>query len=367
MKKFVDLNFVVHPQGQSINDTIQRYSESVHYLSFLKNWFEVEMVMHGDEEQVIIDGVQYTSISSTDGFWNTFSSTIQYLKSIQPDYILVQGLVFPIQVIALKRARPKAAKIMVQHHGGVPFQNPLKQFLQKWADRCIDAYLFTSIGNATPWLEKRVIGSVDKCKQVLEASTHMQMLDKKESIAKTGMQGLPNFLWVGRLDANKDPLTVLNAFAQYLENNGKGQLYMIFQTNDMLPQVQQLTDNNVMLKEKVKLVGEVRHSDLAYWFSAADYYVSGSHYEGSGYALIESMACGCTPIVTAIPSFKAIIENCTNAYLYNPGEAEGLYNILQSLPDIKETEDRGTIVRHFATQLSFKAIADSIYKVCNSL
>lgn len=366
MKKFIDLNFVVHPTGQSISYTIQRYSESVHYLSFLKNWFDVEMVMHGDDEQVTIDGVRYTSLKSAGGFSNTFSSAIDYLKSARPDYVLVQGLVFPVQVIALRRALPKV-KIIAQHHGGVPFQNPLKRLLQKWADRCIDAYLFTASGNAAPWVNKGVINTIDKCKQVLEASTHMQMLGRNESLAKTGMGSSINFLWVGRLDANKDPLTVLKAFAKYFEDSGEGTFYMIFQTDDILQDVQRFIDNNPLLKERVKLIGVVPHSVLPYWYSAADYYISGSHYEGSGYALIESMACGCVPVVTAIPSFKAIAGNCPGAVFYKPGDYDGLYTILKSLQGVKETGNRSAIVNYFARQLSFKAIAESIYKVCDSL
>ena len=42
------------------------------------------------------------------------------------------------------------------------------------------------------------------------------------------------------------------------------------------------------------------------YYAAADVFVSGSHSEGSGYALIEAMSAGVVPVVTDIPSFRAI-------------------------------------------------------------
>jgi hypothetical protein len=56
----------------------------------------------------------------------------------------------------------------------------------------------------------------------------------------------------------------------------------------------------------VRLAGEVAHDRIAAFLSAADIFVVGSHHEGSGYALMEALACGTTPVVTDIPAFRAL-------------------------------------------------------------
>ena len=39
---------------------------------------------------------------------------------------------------------------------------------------------------------------------------------------------------------------------------------------------------------------------------AADLFVLGSHREGSGYSLIEALACGLPPVVTDIHAFRTL-------------------------------------------------------------
>lgn len=321
------------------------------------------MVMHGRKEQVIVDGVTYTSLQAS----KDFSETINYIQSLQPVYVLVQGLVFPRQVIQLRKALGAAVKILVQHHGGISFRNPYKRYLQKKADACTDAYLFTARANADAWIKQGVIRDARKCFEVLEASTTFTMQEAQAGRERTGIAEGLSFLWVGRLDENKDPLCVLRAFVAYFEAGGQGRLYMIYQTEDLLPQVQALIQRTPALQQRVALVGKVPHEELEYWYSAADYYVSGSYYEGSGYALIEGMACGCVPLVTDIPSFRAIAGNCAPAHLYAPGDKEALYRVLKSLPASVAPATRQQVRDYFSRHLSFAAIADSIYNVCTRL
>jgi len=92
---------------------------------------------------------------------------------------------------------------------------------------------------------------------------------------------------VGRLNYNKDPLNVVRAFLKYAQIKREARLYMIYHTDELLPHINELLANNDSASNTIKLVGQVPHDDLQYWFNSADFLLSGSHYEGSGTAVCE--------------------------------------------------------------------------------
>jgi glycosyltransferase involved in cell wall biosynthesis len=87
---------------------------------------------------------------------------------------------------------------------------------------------------------------------------------------------------------------------------------------------------------------------------AADVFVSGSHAEGSGYALLEALACGVTPVVTDIPSFRALTDGGRIGKLWPCGDATGLAEALVTAASsrIGSVQVRG----HFDAALSFAAV-----------
>jgi glycosyltransferase involved in cell wall biosynthesis len=61
------------------------------------------------------------------------------------------------------------------------------------------------------------------------------------------------------------------------------------------------------LRERVTLLGAKPRAEMELYYRAADLYVQTSRREGSGYALLEAMACGVAPIVSSIPAARRII------------------------------------------------------------
>ena len=142
---------------------------------------------------------------------------------------------------------------------------------------------------------------------------------------------------------------------------------MIYQTNDLLDEVSQIIRNNYVLKDAVILKGKIERTQLAYWYSAADYFVSGSHSDGSGYALIEAMGCGCIPIVTNIPSFRKITDQGKAGFLFEPGNPASLSEMLFGLNSIPKDELIEKVLLQFKNELSFEAIARQLVKACTFL
>src|SRR5262249_4589937 len=160
-----------------------------------------------------------------------------------------------------------------------------------------DAFLFAANEHAGRWRDAGFIAQGQRTYQVMESSTHMEPIARAEARARSGLSGSPALLWVGRLNPNKDPLTVVDAFESALASVPGATLTMVFGTSELIGEVRARIDRSALLRERVHLAGTVARDRLPAFFSAADLFIVGSHHEGSGYALIEALACGATPVV----------------------------------------------------------------------
>jgi glycosyltransferase involved in cell wall biosynthesis len=82
--------------------------------------------------------------------------------------------------------------------------------------------------------------------------------------------------------------------------------------------------------------------------------VSGSHHEGSGYALIEAIACGVTPCVTDIPAFRALSGSC--GVLWRPGDPDACAVAIRQAAALTAPAHRKSVRAHFDDRLSWRVI-----------
>ncbi|MGZ3872066.1 MAG: glycosyltransferase family 4 protein [Mucilaginibacter sp.] len=289
----------------------------------------------------------------------------RFVKRLDPDVVIVQGLHYPLQVIQLRLALKSKIRIIAHHHAELPFAG-IKKYAQRLADRYIDAYLFASFNIGREWVKKGNLAFPEKIHEVMEVSSNFHPLDKACAKQQTNVSGEVVFLWVGRLNQNKDPLTVVRAFLKYLEVNPGARLYMIYHTAELLGEITTVLNNDPS-KDSVILKGQVPHDELLYWFNSADFFISGSHYEGSGTAVCEAMSCGCIPIVTAIFSFNTITDNGRCGLLYEPGDENGLLAALTQTRSLNVQEKQLHALNQFRDRLSFPAIANKIHQIALSL
>ncbi|HTD40047.1 MAG TPA: glycosyltransferase family 4 protein [Mucilaginibacter sp.] len=287
------------------------------------------------------------------------------VKSFSPDIVFLQGLHKPFQFIQLGVRLSKKTRVIAQHHAEKPLTG-FKKILQRIADKYIDAYLFASHSMGVDWVKKGNISSSDKIHEVMEVSSIFSPMNKAEAKQKTGVPDGIIFLWVGRLNDNKDPLTVLSAFLKFAEVAQGAHLYMVYHTEELLNEIKELLNNSVQ-KQAVTLIGKVPHDELQYWFNSADIILSGSHYEGSGTAVCEAMSCGCMPIVTDIDSFRMITNNGKCGFLYEAGNEAALLSTLHQIDKIDLAEKQKASLEYFRSKLSFEAIAKRIQEIAESL
>jgi len=364
----IELNYHCHDTAQ-VDKVVQLHWPSSGYLHLLKNQATVLLVKHLQHKgHQVIDGVPYHFFNNKNRFWYIPFVTHRFIKRQQPDIVLVQGLVFPLQVIVLKWLLGKRTLLVSQHHGEQPWRG-IKGWFQRRADKCIAAYTFTALDNAVPWLKAGIIAHQNKCVEVLEAAPDIEKQDRETAKQKNGVTGNPSFLWVGRLNSNKDPITVLSAFQDYLAYQPAACLYMLYHQagSECEQAVRAMLQNNPLLAGAVKLIGEVDKTEMAWWYSATDFYITASHREGSGYALLEAMHCGCIPIVTNIPTFLKITAGGKWGFLYKPGSPEDLLRQLLLLQRIDKIAFSADIIAYAHQQLTHQSIAHDVYALCEQL
>jgi len=293
------------------------------------------------------------------------------VSACAPDIVHLNGFDAPDVARGLRRVLPSSVPIVMQHHGGLPPRrfSPLARSVRRTTEQA-DAFLFTSLEQSRAWAERGYLPSGAAVFDVLEASTRIRPVAQVEAREKTGMHGTPAVLWVGHLDANKDPLTILAGFERALESLPDATLTMLFGSEDLIADVRRRTAASERLLGRVRLVGAVPLAQMADWYSAADLFVLGSHHEGSGYAVIEACACGAVPVVTDIAPFRAITGDGAIGHHWRVGDAEscasGLVRAAAQLGD----PSRRVVLDHFGASLSWEAVggrAREIYEAVIAL
>lgn len=365
--QLIDVTFYAVDNFSSGKDLLQAFLPSHGYAAHLPAGTKVQFIhLASHNETLHYNGIKHVLFKGRNHFGYISFTTLRYIKRQRPQVVLLQGLGFPIQAIMLRLWLGRKVIILAQHHAERPYRG-IKKLFQQVADKCITAYLFTARKNAQEWFDEHIITNTAKYNQLLELSTYFTPVNKQEARALLNMSDADIFLWVGRLEKNKDPLTVLRGFEKYITVNNNAVLYMVYQQDNLLANVKAILQANPALRQKVVLAGKKNRDELPAWFSAADYYLSGSHREGSGTALIEAMACGCIPVVTDIAAFNAITFDGSFGLRYTAGDADSLFNTLCMLSSINKQYMSASIMRHFEEQLSFKAIANRLTSICTKL
>ena len=373
------LNYWFEPKMASTGDlletyyTLARWAQAVHAEGAEVTVFQ----RFGRDERSVQDGVSYTL---TKDIWSprlhkwqipwslhrAVQSQCFQNSAARPTAVHFNGLHFPVQLWALRTVLPRRVPIVVQHHAEKP-AGGLRRQLQRRCLRAADGFFFSASEQASPWIGNGLILGSQRVYQVMEGSTDFCRRPRPPARAETGITGDPVVLWVGRLISLKDPLTVLDGFEQVLQQAPDARLHMVYTEDDLLPEVRHRITESTSLSGAVRLWGSVPHAALESFFNSADYFVLGSHYEGSGYSLAEALACGVVPVVTDIPSFRVLTDGGRIGACWTPGDGSAFaaaFRRVSSQPIRTLSDDA---VAFFDQNLSFRAIARRAVKAYREL
>ena len=314
------------------------------------------------EAQSDRDGVTYYFVNDAQQPWlSTTAAPAEFVAAIarqEADVIHVNGLIFPELIAAIRKACGSKTVIVAQHHGGeypIRGSGPIGLWQRRnWRNglAAADALSFTAREQANAWQE--VIGS-QKILEIIEAGTTLRSVDRERARAAIGVSGDPLILWVGRLTTNKDPLTVLDGLEQAMPQLASARVVMVFGDDTLIDAVDARVRSSPPLRDRVVLAGRVSRDELPNYYSAGDVFVSGSHFEGSGYALIEAMSAGLVPVITDIPSFRVIAGD--SGARWTAGDAGSFARVLLEVCSGDLAEQRARVMDQYNRALRWEAIA----------
>lgn len=278
--------------------------------------------------------------------------------SLKADMLHVHGLNFPGETARLALSNP-GLPILAQDHANRP-PGILRRMWYRRGYAALSGVAFTALSQAQCYIEKKLFPWGLHIFEIPESSSHFSAGDRIEARRITGLAGSPCIIWVGHLNDNKDPLSVVDGIERALQWLPDLQLWLVFATAPLLRAVQRRIRRSPELSSRIHLVGRVPHERIELMLRAADIYVAGSHSEGSGYALIEALACGVSPVVTDIPSFRVLTANGRIGRLWPCGEPQKLADALRSIWSEPRQLLSDAVLSHFNRELSFPAVGKAL-------
>jgi glycosyltransferase involved in cell wall biosynthesis len=276
------------------------------------------------------------------------------VRRLAPDVLHVHGLHFARDVVSLAAAAP-GVPILLQDHASRP-PRPWRRAAWRRGFAAASGIAFCALDQARPFAAAGLLSPHTQVYEIPESTSRFEPGGQGLARRSSGLSGDPLLLWVGHLDANKDPLTVLEGVSRAARVLPRLELCCCYGAAPLLRAVRRRIEEDPFLRGRVHLLGRVPHSQVEQLMRAADMFVSASHREGSGYSLIESLACGLPPVVTDIPSFRSLTGAGSVGALWPCGEAAALCDALLSVAAQPREQARAAARARFEGELSFAAV-----------
>ncbi|MBI4477393.1 MAG: glycosyltransferase family 4 protein [Acidobacteria bacterium] len=355
--RIAQVNYAVDPNIRDPDLWLERCPTLVRWASSLVDAGADAVLVaqrFGRDAEFERDGVQYV-FRAEHGLRSRWPAACANLHAAVgtwgPHVAHVNGLIFPVRTFRLRRALPPDTAIVLQDHGGV--SRPRTSW--RAGLRAADAVFFTALPQAAIW---RLQSGDPLIFEIPEAGCDLESIPQAVARERSGVRGRPAVVCVGRLNETKDPVTVLEGFRLAAADLPDARLTFIYSSDELLSELRRRVEATGSLRTRVTFRGEVPHGLMVEYLSAADLFVLGSRREGSGYALMEALACGNVPVVTDIPSFRAITLDGSLGVLWRPGYPRACAAALLDAVQRDLTGARASIRERFMAEYGWKAVGE---------
>src|SRR5438445_544573 len=101
MPLLIDLNFHSNTETTDVREIIRKQEPALLFSKYMEN--SISFLKHAQINECInFENVEYTFFKKRNGLFSFPIKTIYYLRKHQPKIVLVQGFVFPIQLLLLR-------------------------------------------------------------------------------------------------------------------------------------------------------------------------------------------------------------------------------------------------------------------------
>jgi glycosyltransferase involved in cell wall biosynthesis len=296
----------------------------------------------------------FVAIPASGGTLTRTAAFARLMQKLSPEVAHVHGLGFPREVLELRALAPRLPILAQDHADRVPRFWRHSSWRRALAECAAVAFCAREQANA--FRRAGLLAPHTQVFEIPESTSEFMPGDQAEARATSGIGGDPCLLWIAHLDANKDPLTVLDAVSRVAAELPGVKLWCCFGSAPLREVVEARIAHDARLQGRVQLLGCVPHEREQTLMRAADMFVLGSHREGSSFSLIEALATGLTPVVTDIPSLRVLTGHGAVGELWACGDAAACAQALLKAAAKRSAGGRAAVRAHFDATLSQRAL-----------
>lgn len=289
---------------------------------------------------------------------------VDLVAALAPDVVHFHGTTLHLNLALLaRRLRPETA-LVLHHHGGALAGKGWTRRLQRRGLRRVARLLVTARAHAEPFVAAGALSGAQVV-ELPETSSTLRWRPRAEARRETGMEGDPVCLCAARLHPVKDPFTVLRGFERIAAARPGARLYLCYLSAELGGEVRGWMAARPPLAARIELRGRLPAAEMEAVFNSADFLLQASRREWSGIAVIDAMACGVVPVVTDIPSLRALTGE--HGLLFPVGDAEALARRVLELTDDDLAARSRAVRRRFDDELAFPRLARRLEEIYGEL
>ena len=268
---------------------------------------------------------------------------LRYIWKSNPDIIFVSQGYYNLMVLALKRLGFISTKVVIRDNNMPSVHGKWQLYFSRFLFRTADA-IIAQTEEMKIEMAKFYDVSLDKI-TVIHNPIDKILINEKLEAESVLQDGLPQYIYCGRIAEQKDLMTLVKAFKLVKGLMPNSKLWIIGEGSnaDYADSIYHLVDS-LNLNDDVVFLGYKTNPYI--YIKSADVFVLSSIYEGLPNVLLEAMYIGKPVAVTeSIPFISQIIKDGENGYKCSIKDPDALAAAMLKAYEIKNIRPFGDLTK----------------------